>query len=488
MRQLIFTYRIPRVLILLLFIAGACSSSSTGPEGPDDRNGPGIINEGGITAELAAETVMVEDHVIESGLINSDEETHTYTFDADVVNDADLELVNGGILLLEKRALRRITSVTESNGQLTVRTSDDVTLEEAFKELDIDVSESLEFSPDVVEKAVMEFQGKQFRPNKSEDGTASWEYQVGAYKVTGSVQALGNRAVVNLVMHKDYGSGGVAFSTEATIQKLTSDLDVQIRDHKTRSFNFQNPGMEGKVDLALAAAGGGTDPSFGFGPLTMFQFMFTVGPVPVRVVAKVQTVASITVHSRASATAKTSVSYSGAAGVSFDGTKYSTTVGGGLEIPLFGSSEGDSAPSGFDGYNVDTQYGFAAPVIEVQLFGNIVVPFIRPEFYIGSRFHWAPICKNVYVRYGVKGGIDLRFLGKNLASSDELEIVKEVRQDGYSNVENCSQHFDMSKSVAGDENRFPGEIWFGNEDNVNTVPYAMNEAEYNPDYRYIRTN
>lgn len=454
------------LLILTLLFTISCSSSPA--TGPDD---PGRIDESGVKAELATETIMVPEHVMESGLINEDEEKHIYTFDADVVKDANLELESGGILLLEKKALRRITSVSESNGQLTVQTSGDVTMEEAFKELDLKVSEPLRFTSAVVEKAVMEFQGKRFAPSHAENGTANWEYQVGAYKVTGSVQAEGTRAVVKLVMHKSYGEGGVAFSTEAVIQEMTSDLDIQIRNHKTQSFHYQNPGMEGKVDLSIAAAGGGTDPEFGFGPLTMFQFMFAVGPVPVRVVAKVQTVAKISVQSRASATAKTSVSYNGSAGVSFDGTSYSTSVGGGLEMPLFGSSEGDSAPGGFDGYNVDTQYGFAAPVIEVQLFGNIVVPFIRPEFYISSRFHWAPICKNVNVRYSVKGGIDLRFLGRNLASRDLLDIVEEVRKDGYSNTENCSAHYDTAKSISGEGGRFPGEIQFSN---VNTVPYALN--------------
>lgn len=455
------------LLILFLVIGSSCSSSSA--TGPDE---PGKINENGVKAELAPETVMVQEHIIESGLLSENEETHTYTFDADVLNGANLELAKGGILLLERKALRRITSVSESNGQLTVETSDDVTMEEAFKELDLKKSEPLKFTSAVVEKAVMEFQGKRFAPGHFENGTANWEYEVGAYKVTGSVQAEGSRAVVKLVMHKSYGEGGVSFATEAVIQEMTSDLDIQIRDHKTRNFSYQNPGMEGKVDLSLAAAGGGVDPDFGFGPLTMFQFVFMVGPVPVRVVAKVQTVAKISVQGKASATAKTSISYSGAAGVSYDGTKYSASVGGGLEIPLFGSSEGDSAPSGFDGYNVDTQYGFTAPVIEVQLFGNIIVPFIRPEFYIGSSFHWAPICKNAYVRYAVDGGIDLRFLGRNLASRDLIEIVKEVRKDGYSDTENCSAHYDIAKSAAGQGGGFPGEIQFSNVDPV--IPYALN--------------
>src|SRR5690625_7144106 len=116
--------------------------------------------------------------------------------------------------------------------------------------------------------------------------------------------------------------GGVYFYTEAVIQEMSGDLNVQIRDHKTQSFSFSNPGMEGKVEMRLAAAGGGEDPEFGFGPLTMFQFVFAVGPVPVRSVAKVQTVARLTVHSQASGTDNSTISFSGTDGDSFDCPQY----------------------------------------------------------------------------------------------------------------------------------------------------------------------
>src|SRR5690625_5369844 len=99
---------------------------------------------------------------------------------------------------------------------------------------------------------------------------------------------------------------------------MSWNLNVHIRDHKTQSFSFSNPGMEGKAERSLAAAGGGEDPEFGCGPLTMFQFVFAVGPVPVRIVAKVQTVARLTVHSQASAKAKSTISQSGNTSVDLD--------------------------------------------------------------------------------------------------------------------------------------------------------------------------
>lgn len=434
---------------LVLF---SCSSST----------GPGATGENrveGLDAELGSQTTFISKQVAEIGLIEADTENHTYTFDAEVLTGENVNLEPGQILLISGTALRRITSVGDSDGQVTVQTNGDVTLEEAFKEADIQWNESLQFTQAVAEKAVIEFQGEKLHPNKVSEGQVEWEYKVGAFTVKGKVVAEGAQAKVTVLMQKDYPEGGVAYKADATIQQINNSADIQIRNHETKSFRFENPGMSGKVDLTIAAAGGGVEPDLGFGPVTMFTFPFTIGPIPVVLSVHVQTVAKLTVHGKASATATSSISYNGDTGLTFDGTTYKGTIGGGIDFPIFGSGGGDSAPNGFDGYNVDTQYGFAAPVIELAMFGNTIVPYVRPEFYIGSQFHWAPICKNVHLRYGIKGGMDLRFLGRKLTNLAEIALVEEKREDHYSDRENCSTHYDMSKAGRNDLNR---EISFSN--------------------------
>lgn len=454
-KRLLYACARPVALFVLLLVTGLSCSSSTEPDEPGEAEVQGI------EAELGSETVLLPEHIAETAITEADEEKHSYTFDGAVLSDANIEIEQGAILLIAGKALRRITSVNESGGQISVQTSGDVTLEDAFEEADIRWDGTLEFTQAVAEKAIIEVEGRSLAPNKISEGKVEWEYTVGAFKVKGMVQAEGTHAKVVLLMEKSMAAGGVAYKAEATIQQIKNNIDIQIRDHETKSFRFDNPGMSGKVDLSIAAAGGGVEPDLGFGPVTMFRFPFTIGPIPVVVAVKVQTVAKLTVHGKASATATSSISYNGDTGLSYDGTEYKATIGGGIEVPVFGSGEGDSAPGGFDGYNVDTQYGFAAPVIEVEMFGNIIVPFVRPEFYIGSRFHWAPICKNVHLRYGIKGGMDLRFLGKKLSNIGEIPIVEERRKDHYSDTENCSSHYDINKTVPG--YRHPGEIRFGGE-------------------------
>jgi hypothetical protein len=44
------------------------------------------------------------------------------------------------------------------------------------------------------------------------------------------------------------------------------------------------------------------------------------------------------------------------------------------------------------------------------------VPFIRPEFFVGARLTWGPVCKSGYTKYLVEGGLDLRFLGTTIST------------------------------------------------------------------------
>src|SRR5690625_1126545 len=114
MRHYLSTNNYLLMMTMCPLYAYGCTSSAKGP----DKQG--VIDESGGRAELGDQTVLIPGHVIEGGLRNADEEKHTYTFDADVLSGAGLELERNGILLLEKKALRRITSVSERDRKSVV--------------------------------------------------------------------------------------------------------------------------------------------------------------------------------------------------------------------------------------------------------------------------------------------------------------------------------------------------------------------------------
>lgn len=424
---------------LLLLFMSACSSS-TGPSDGGEGEVNQTINQGGVEAELGDETIFIDDQITESAMMDADHENRTYTFDQKALADAGMELKVGEVMLISKVALGRITSVTENNGQVTVET-EFASLTEAFENADIEWNQTFEFTDEVLENSVMVYKGKEYAPKQDDEacaglqaGCIGWEFAVGEYTLKGRIVGQGSGAEVIVIMSKQIGNESVAFRAETTIQSIDNYTNIQIEDHETKQFDFGNPNMQGKVKLSLAAAGGGVGPDLSFGPHTMIRFPFTVGPLPVILAVKVRTVAKIEVVSNASATAEANFTYGGNAGITYDGTELIPNKDQQIENPEITGGGGDLAAA--IGLNVDVQWGFTAPELELQLFGNTLVPYLRPEFFIGANLKWGPICQNVNLRYNVSSGLDLRFLGQNLSTLVETTVVEEKRWDYYS-PEDC---------------------------------------------------
>ncbi|MDZ7719775.1 MAG: hypothetical protein U5K72_13245 [Balneolaceae bacterium] len=426
------------ILFFSLFLFVACSSST----GPSDQgnNQNQTINEQGVDAELGDETEFIDDSTVEAAMTDADNENQTYTFNRSALADAGIELEVGEVLLISKVALGRITSVSEGNGEVVVETKF-ASLTEAFEEADIEWDQTFEFTDEVLENSVMVYKGKEYAPRKDDEaceglqaGCIGWEFEVGEYTLKGRIVGQGSNAEVIVIMSKQVGNESVAFRAESTIQSIDNYTNIQIEDHETKQFEFGNPNMQGTAKLSLAAAGGGVGPDLSFGPHTMIRFPFTIGPLPVILAVKVRTVAKVEVVSNASATAEANFSYSGNAGITYDGKDLIPNKDQQIENPQITGGSGDLAAA--IGLNVDVQWGFTAPELELQLFGNTLVPYLRPEFFIGANLKWGPVCQNVNLRYNVSSGLDLRFLGQNLAQLYETKVVEEKEWDYYS-PEDC---------------------------------------------------
>ncbi len=402
------------VLFLMLMALGCSSSTEPGSEQGE------IINTTGINAEMGSSTVLIPESTVESGMTEADPESGRYSFSADVLNSSNISLKTGEILLIAGVGLGRITSVQESNGQVNVQTGF-ASINEAFKEADIEWERSFEFTPDLVEKAVFEFEGEEFYSHSLVDGVFQWDISSGPYSGSASIQPKGDSATIKVSLSKQAGNTGVAFTAESTIRQINNYTNLEIRDHKTRKFQFVNPNMGGDVELKLAAAGGGLDQNIGIGPLTMLKIPFTIGPIPVVLAVKVRTVARVEVIGNSSAVAETKFSYSGRAGISYDGTNVTTDYDTAIANPNHLGGTGDLAA--FIGVNVDAQWGFAAPEVELQMFGNSVVPYLRPEFFIRANLSWGPVCQRLSAEYQVKSGLDVRFLGVASVTIFENNIV-----------------------------------------------------------------
>jgi len=390
----------------------------------------------GFEARMTDGTVFVDDAMVASALIDADDDTDTYRFDVQALNDAGMQLAEGDVLLISKVALGRITSVTEDGGEVVVET-EFAALTEAFEEADIDWAQEFEFTEEVFKNATIEFMGKEISLKQSGDpcndvreGCLDWDAEVGEYALRGRIRNIGGDAEITVIMSKQVGNENVALRAENRLKPIRNRTNIEIRDSETRSFSFEDPDLAGEVKLSLAAAAGGVSGNLGFGPHTMLRFPFTVGPLPVVLAVKVRTVAQVEVTTGASATSQVTITYGGQAGIQYTPERFIANKDVKLENPTYRDGAGDLAAA--IGVETKVQWGFTAPEMELQLFGNTLVPYLRPEFFLGAKLTWAPVCQNVNVRYNVSSGLDLRFLGQNLGTVLQTEVVPEQRRDFYS--------------------------------------------------------
>lgn len=429
---------------LLAFLVAGCGGDS-GPTGPggDDRT----IESPGVSGTLGSNTEYVDQSTTQSALADSDHENHRYTFDAGALEDAGVSLESGEILLVHGVALRRISSVSESGGQVTVETSY-ATLPEAFESADIQWDRQIEFSTETASTMALQFEGRSLPPTAVNGNTVEWDYTVGSYTIHGELTANGSSAEVTLKAIKDLTSDGdatAAFTGTGTIRAPRTNANISIRDHETKSFDYENQGLQGDIKLSLAAAGAGGEGMKFKTPEASFRIPYPIGPIPVVITIKAGMVTGIQVHgNQASVTAESNFSYSGDAGLTYDGTTVKGKASSSLVNPSFSDGQADLA--GPIGQTVTAQWGFVVPIIEVGLFGETVVPYVQPELYLRAFLTWGPVCQRIKVGYNVDAGVELRLLGVTLAGTDEIAIVepKEIEhaQEGCeSNVAGGSSGF-----------------------------------------------
>jgi hypothetical protein len=251
---------------------------------------------------------------------------------------------------------------------------------------------------------------------------------VGKNTISATLNATGTTGSLEVTaLHAAAAVPTARFTARTTFSDMRSIARMEFEQHKTKEFDYEARGLGGTVELELAAAGAGLDELAFDWPEAMIRIPYTVGPIPVVIDIKVQLITRLKVEGQSSAQASTHFTYRGDAGIHYDSVSFTTRHSVGLGEPQIGASVGDAAA--FIGTEVDAQFGFAAPKVEVGMFGETVVPFIRPEFFVGSRLQWGPVCKSAYVKYLVQAGLDLRFLGVNLASrTDTITGPVEIRE------------------------------------------------------------
>lgn len=450
-QRLFIIRRSPFIVILILsFLLTSCSDSgSTGPEIDPER--PFIED---IDAELGERTQFIETNVADAAITDEDPETHTYTFNGAVLADADISLSAGDILFLEGKALRKIRTVTENNGEWRVET-DFAGLHEAFKHADVHQTTTLDFTDTITEKIAIEYDGKLLKPNVAKANGGAWEYEFGDVTIEGSLETDSDKAVIAILVKYDTGDVTGAMKATATIENVQNETAFRIEDHETKSFRFHNPGLKGSVDIEFVMAGGNSSETSWEPPMPAVIIPFNIGPIPVVFKMGTVYVYQLDLGAEGTASLNTGFSYDGDLGFRVEDSEFTPMLDGGIKNPNASNAEGNAA--GFGG-TVTGQFGAALPKISFSMLGETVVPYLMQEFYVGASYTF-PTCTKLFSRYEINTGIDMSLFG--LASLNvSSNLVEEYPHDYQSDGCNGSKMADdmlHTISVHNNNNQLPGQ-------------------------------
>ena len=456
-------FSIPGYLIIIMSLVFFISACDDDPSGPDTD----FPDHPGFDVEIGEETKIMSDHVAEAGLMDIDEEEHTFIFDADVVNDADLDLQEGDILLIEKLALRRISSIDEAGGEITMET-DFATLSEAFENADVEMSEEINFTDNRAEKIMLEFDGHLLEANKrNARGDLEWEYEIDDFTVEGSLEVGETSAEINLRVSYDIGEFTGAFVASTTLDQFNAEKGFEIQNHEAQSFTYVNNGVVGEMDFEFIMAGwDDPDPIRYTPPMPAIILPFTVGVIPVTLRIGTSFATLIDLGEDGSALFDATFSYGGDMGFNVAGDDFVPVITDNILEPNRTEAEGGAA--GFAG-QVSGQAGVALPEISLNLFGDAIVPYLRQEFFIGSSFTF-PTCMHLFSDYRVSTGLDMDILG-GLADFSQEHILAETRL--HDQREDCESK--MPADFESPELQFEGHKVYDQGLDFN-VPYHLHNS------------
>ncbi len=411
------TARLSTILAFGSLALAACGDSpGSDPAAPEDPPPPPVrIVDGDVDITLRSGTVRVSADMAAAALVSMDTTAQSYTFDATALSAAGIEMEIGRTLFVDGLALRKIATVQEAGGSVTVGTTDAI-LTDAIESGTIAWDEPLDFTSETLQSAQLVRPDGQTVPRVvSESGAIQFSYTVGEYTYKLQILPLqGPAQVVVEVTKKTPQRVTARFTFKGTISQGRTGGQIVVQGGQTQQFDYRNTGMQGTLDLDFAITGDSA-PDFSFEyPEPFIRFPITVGPIPILVTLKLQVATRISVPLgfQASATLKSRFQYSGDVGFQFVGGSFANSST--MPTPTLGPSVADAAA--LIGGPVDAQIRLGIPRAEFAMFGNTIVPFLRIELFAGTQLHWGPICKTATVQFLVTAGADLRFLGTTLAS------------------------------------------------------------------------
>ena len=327
-------------------------------------------------------------------------------------------LAPGKILVIHGLALRKVTSVLIAGPQVIVETGY-ATLSEAIKNGRIDWDYGIDFHSPVI-PSLSDRTGR-FTPFRQiTTDSFSIEMQIGEYNYKIAFKLNGDHAEIDCEVEKDvFGAIKARFQCEGKIEQFRTTNTLVYENHSLKRYDHQNDDLRGDLTVSLTAAASGEDMLNLKFPVTLLQFPYMIGPIPVTINVKVQFVADSVVPLDGSSQVSARFGYDSRTGLKYNGTTVS--VNGNMGTFSVDKIIAQTGASGAIAVN----FGLGFPRLELALFGETVVPWIQTAFLVGGDFTFTPPCQQARAAFIGACGYNLKFLGLGLDGN--LTLWKEEK-------------------------------------------------------------
>ena len=398
-----------KYLLLLLVVFLTAASCKKDDKVEDDLpNEP--KDEFVFDVDWTANTVYFDENSL-SDLVKVDTANYRYYFKDSNTDAAGLS--TGNIIVIHGLALRKVVSVSHTGSQYVV-TTEYATMNEAIENGKVEWDYGVNFKN--ASTARLSVGGKSYSFRKAGTNALEIKLSLNGYDYLIKMELKDNSAHVTQTIEKKVnGNVNAKFICEGDIKTFRVANKMKFENAELTSYSNDNKNLEGELTVSLVVAGSGNDNvNFEF-PTTILTFLFNVGPIPVKVNVKVLFVINSVVPGAGSSeisakfkyNSSTGISYSTSAGVKSTGSKGSYSM------------EKKKAQTGAPGA-ISVNFGLGFPRIEVETFGEVLVPWAQTAFLIGGDYTFNPACQKAQAAYIGAIGYKLKFLGQSNEGSKTL--------------------------------------------------------------------
>jgi hypothetical protein len=360
-------------------------------------------------------------------VISTDSTFSFFKFDSNNNNAKKLKV--GSIIFVYGKALKKVSTIEDKSGQITVKTKY-CRLNEAISDGEISWTKNIKWN-----SSLLSLVGSDSKKNVVQVGEKTEvEFKFPVDDLQGEIKLTlkDNRLDASCNVIKEVNKmTKVTYGFEGYIQDVKSEGKIKFANGTLQEFNHVNKNIEGEVTVQLIATGSLSEL---LGPIelpfVLLKVPIVVGGFPMMINLKVLFVINTkTITADASAFVKSKFKFNSTTGIKYDGTEFGANANVGPYSYDFVKDSNWVGSSMVAGLN----FGITFPRFELEMFGETIVPFVHTAFLIGGSFTaGTKPCMTIDASFIGAVGCNLDFFGvlKGSVTKTLWQFDKNIRKSG----------------------------------------------------------